>query len=53
MIQLGPKNYHAALDADNSDRWKEAIDKEMKSMANHRVFTYLEKVPDGASLIES
>jgi hypothetical protein len=53
MIEPGPKNYRAALDADDSDRWKEAIDKEMNSMASHGVFTYVEKVPDGASLIES
>jgi hypothetical protein len=53
MIEPGPKNYRAALNADDSDQWKEAIDKEMNSMASHGVFTYVEKVPEGASLIES
>jgi hypothetical protein len=49
MIEPGPKNYRAALDADDSDRWKEAIDKEMNSMASHGVFTYVQKVPSRAT----
>jgi len=51
MIEQGPKTYRAALDAENAEQWKEAIGKEMASMESHEVFTFVEKVPEGASMI--
>jgi len=53
MIEQGPKTYHAALDAEDAKQSKEAIGKEVASMESHDVFTFVEKVPDGASMIES
>jgi len=53
MIEQGPKTYRAALDAEDAEQWKEAIDKEMASMESHEVFTFVEKVPEGASMIGS
>jgi hypothetical protein len=53
MIEPGPKTYQIALNADDSEQWKEAIGKEMASMENHGVFTFVQKVPNGASMIES
>jgi len=51
MIEQGPKTYGAALDAEDAEQWKEAIVKEMASMESHEVFTFIEKVPEGASMI--
>jgi len=53
MIEQGPKTYRAALDAEDAEQWKEAIGKEMASMESHEVFTFVEKVPEGASMIGS
>ena len=53
MIEQGPKTYRAALDAENTEQWKEAIGKVAASMESHEVFTFVEKVPQGASMIES
>jgi hypothetical protein len=53
MIKQGPKTYRAALDADDAEQWKEAIGKQMASMESHEVFTFVEKVPEGASMIGS
>jgi hypothetical protein len=41
------------LDAEDAEQWKEAIVKEMASMERHEVFTFVEKVPEGASMIGS
>jgi len=51
MIEQSPKTYRAALDAEDAEQWKEAISKEMASMESHEVFTFVEKVPEGASTI--
>jgi len=53
MIEQGPKTYHAALDAEDAEQWKEAIGKEVASMESYEVFTFVEKVPQGASMIGS
>jgi len=53
MIKQGPKTYHAALDAEEAEQWKEAISKEVASMESHEVFTFVEKVPEGASMLGS
>jgi hypothetical protein len=53
MIEQGPKTYRAALDAEDAEQWKEAIGKEVASMESHEVFTFIEKVPEGASMIGS
>jgi len=53
MIEPGPKTYKAAMEAEDSDQWKEAIGKEVASMEDHKVFTFVERVPEGASLIQS
>jgi len=51
MIEQGPKTYCTALDAEDAEQWKKAIGKEMASMESHEVFTLVEKVPEGASMI--
>jgi len=53
LIEQGPKTYHAGLYAEEAEQWKEAIGKEVASMESHEVFTFIEKVPDGASMIGS
>jgi hypothetical protein len=53
MIEQCPKTYRAALDAEDAEQWKEAIGKEMASMESHEVFSFVEKVPEGASMIGS
>jgi len=53
MIEQGRETYHAALDAKDAEQWKEAIGKEMASMESHEVFTFVEKVPEGPSMIGS
>jgi len=53
MMEQGPKTYRAALDAEDAEQWKEAIGKEVASMESHEVFTFVEKVPEGASMIGS
>jgi len=53
MIEQGPKTFRAALDAEYAEQWKEAIGKEVASMESHEVFTIVEKVPQGASMIGS
>jgi len=52
-IEQGTKIYHAALDAEDTDQLKDAVGKEMPSMESHEVFTFVEKVPEGVSLIGS
>ena len=51
MIEQGPKTYCSALDAEDAEQWKEAIRKEMASMESHEVFTLVEKVLAGASMV--
>jgi len=53
MIKQGPKTYRVALDAEDAEQWKEAIGKEMASMESNEVFTFVDKVPEGASMIGS
>jgi len=53
MIEQGPKTCCAALDEEDSEQWKQAIAKEMVSMESHEVFNFVEKVLEGASMIES
>jgi len=53
MIERGAKTYHAALDAEDAEQWTGAIGKEMASMESHEVFTFVEKVPEGATIIGS
>jgi hypothetical protein len=48
MIEQGPKTFHAELNAEDAERWKEAINKEVASMESHEVFTFVEKIPEGA-----
>jgi len=50
MIEQGPKSYCAALDAADAEQWKECIGKEVASMESPEVFTFVEKVPEGASM---
>jgi len=51
MIEQGPKTDRAALDAEDAEQWKEAIGNEMATMQRHEVVTFVEKVPEGASII--
>jgi len=53
MSEQGPKTYRAALDAEDNKQWTEAIGKEMASMESHDVFIFVDKVPEGASMIGS
>jgi hypothetical protein len=53
MIEQGPKTYRAALDAEDAEHWTETIRKDMASMESHEVFTFVDKVPEGASMIGS
>jgi len=53
MIDQGPKTDYAALDAEDAEQWKEAIGKEVASMESDEVFTFVEKVPERASMIGS
>jgi hypothetical protein len=53
MIEQSRKTYRAALDAEDPVQWKEAIGKEMASIESHEVFTFIEKVPERASMIGS
>jgi hypothetical protein len=39
------------LDAEDAEQWKEALIKEVASIESHEGFTYVEKVPEGASMI--
>jgi len=48
-----PKTYGAALEAEDPEQWKAAIGKEIASMESHEVFTFVQKVPEGASMIGS
>ena len=53
MIEPGPKTCRAALNSEDADQWKEAIDKEVPSMEGHGVFTCVERSSGDASMIES
>jgi hypothetical protein len=53
VSEQGRKTYHAALDAEDAEQYKEAISKEMVSKESHEVFTFVDKVPEGASVIGS
>jgi len=53
MIERGPKTYHASLNSEDSDQWTEVIGKEVSSMESHGVFTFVERPPGDASMIES
>jgi len=53
MIEQGPKTYHAALVAEYAEQWKEAISKDVASRETHQVFTFVEQVPEGATMIGS
>jgi hypothetical protein len=41
------------LNSEDADQWKEAIGKEVSSMESHGVFTFVERPPGDASMIES
>jgi hypothetical protein len=53
MIEQGPETYCTALNAEDAEQWKEAIGMKVASMESHKVFTFVEKIPEGASMIES
>jgi len=53
MTEQGPKSYRAAMDAEDAEQCKEAISKEGASMESHEVFTFIEKIPEGANIIDS
>jgi len=53
MIEQGPKTYRAALDEEDAKQWKAAIVKEMASMESHEDFTFVDKVPEGSTMIGS
>jgi len=53
MIEQGPKTFCAALDAEDAEQWNETIVKEMASMECHEVLTFVDKVPEGASMFGS
>jgi len=53
MIEQGPKTYGAALVTEDAEQWREAIGKEVASKESHEVFTFFEKVTEGASMIGS
>ena len=53
IIEPGPKTYCAALYTEDAEQSKEAIGQEVASMESHEVFTFVEQVPDGASMIGS
>ena len=53
MIEPGPKTYRAALNSEDAEQWKEAIGKDVSSMESHGVFTFVERPPEDASMIES
>jgi len=53
MIEPGPKTYRTALNSEDANQWKEAIGKEVSSMESHGVFTFVERPPEDASMIES
>jgi hypothetical protein len=53
IIAPGPKTYGAALNSEDADQWKEATGKEVSSMKSHGVFTFVERPPGDASMIES
>jgi hypothetical protein len=50
VIEHRPKTYRAGLDAEDAAQWKEPMGKEMTSMECHEVFTFVETVPEGASM---
>jgi len=50
MIEQGPKTYRAALDAEETEQWKEVIDKEVASRRSHEVLTFVMKLPEGANM---
>jgi len=53
MIEQQPKTYRPALNAEDAEQWKQAIGKEVASMESHKVVTFVDNVPEGASIIES
>jgi hypothetical protein len=53
MIEHGPETYKIALNSDYSEQLKEAIGMEMASLESYGVFTFVQKVPSGADIIES
>jgi hypothetical protein len=53
MIEPGPKTCRAGLNSEDAKQWKEAIGKEVSSMESHGVFTFVERPPEDASMIES
>jgi hypothetical protein len=52
-IEAGPKTYIAALNSKDADQWIEGIGKAVSSMEGHGVFTFIERPPGDASMIES
>jgi len=53
MMEPGQKTYRAALNSEDADQRKEVIGKEVSSMESHGVFTFVERPPGDASMIES
>jgi len=53
IIEPGLETYKAAMEAEDSDQCIKVIGKEVTSVDNHEVFTFMQKVPEGASIIQS
>jgi hypothetical protein len=53
MIEPGQKTYRAALNSEDAEQWNEEIGKEVSSMDSDGFFTFIEKPPEDASMIES
>jgi hypothetical protein len=53
IIEHGRKMYLAALNAEDAEQWKKAIRNKVALIESHEVFTFVEKVPNGPSMIES
>jgi hypothetical protein len=52
MIEPGPKTYKIACNADDLKQRKEVIGKEMSLMDRNEVFTFVQKMLNGASMIQ-
>lgn len=48
-----PKSYKEAMEREDSVRWKEAIDKEIKQLKDNDTWSLVSKVPEGKEIISS
>jgi len=53
MTQYGPKTYCTEVNAEDTEQWNEAIGMKVASMECHEIFTLVEKIPGGATMIDS